>query len=362
MSDKNAPEAEVTEAPAWHCMDKAAVIKQLGLGGDHESTGLSSTDAKARLDKYGPNKMTEEKKKTLLERIWDQVANVLVAILVVVALVSMVRAIVEDGTENKISNWIQFGIIFSVIAINTYIGIYQEGNAEKAAEALKSMLSSDARVLRDGKEMMIPGIDVVPGDVVILGLGDKIPCDLRLLKTQNLACQEAALTGESVPIDKVTETIEAPEGLTAAQVPLGDRKNMCYSATLVAQGAGVGMAIATGDYTEIGTINGESGVAFGGDSCDISFINICICIYRHLINFHFHTTYFFYNCSPRFQGREEEDRRPSADRQRVQDSCRLHCHHLHLYLPRRLLPGQTARHRFRSDWSRLCRCHDSRGS
>lgn len=255
MSDKNAPEAEVTEAPAWHCMDKAAVIKQLGLGADHESTGLSSTDAKARLDKYGPNKMTEEKKKTLLERIWDQVANVLVAILIVVALVSMVRAIVEDGTENKISNWIQFGIIFSVIAINTYIGIYQEGNAEKAAEALKSMLSSDARVLRDGKEMMIPGIDVVPGDVVILGLGDKIPCDLRLLKTQNLACQEAALTGESVPIDKVTETIEAPEGLTPAQVPLGDRKNMCYSATLVAQGAGVGMAIATGDYTEIGTIN-----------------------------------------------------------------------------------------------------------
>lgn len=219
MSDKNAPEAEVTEAPAWHCMDKAAVIKQLGLGADHESTGLSSTDAKARLDKYGPNKMTEEKKKTLLERIWDQVANVLVAILIVVALVSMVRAIVEDGTENKISNWIQFGIIFSVIAINTYIGIYQEGNAEKAAEALKSMLSSDARVLRDGKEMMIPGIDVVPGDVVILGLGDKIPCDLRLLKTQNLACQEAALTGESVPIDKVTETIEAPEGLTPAQVP-----------------------------------------------------------------------------------------------------------------------------------------------
>ena len=214
-------------------------------------------------EKYQPTvqdrlaKMTEEKKKTLLERIWDQVANVLVAILVVVALVSMVRAIVEEGTENKISNWIQFAIIFSVIAINSYIGIYQEGNAEKAAEVLKSMLSSDARVLRDGKEVMIPGIDVVPGDVVILGLGDKVPCDLRLLKTQNLACQEAALTGESVPIDKVTEVIEAPEGLTAAQVPLGDRKNMCYSATLVAQGAGVGLAIATGDYTEIGTINGK---------------------------------------------------------------------------------------------------------
>jgi magnesium-transporting ATPase (P-type) len=262
MSDKNAEAAaaeaeEAPEAPAWHSMDKADVIKQLSLGADHESTGLSTTDAKDRLEKYGPNKMTEEKKKTLLERIWDQVANVLVAILVVVALVSMVRAIVEDGAENKISNWIQFGIIFSVIAINTYIGIYQEGNAEKAAEALKSMLSSDARVLRDGKEVMIPGVDVVPGDVVILGLGDKVPCDLRLLKVQNLACQEAALTGESVPIDKVTETIAPPEGLTASQVPLGDRKNMCYSATLVAQGAGVGLAIATGDFTEIGTINGE---------------------------------------------------------------------------------------------------------
>ena len=242
-------------APPYHSMTLEATVKDLGLASDHTKTGLSDAAATAALEKYGPNAMTEAKKKTLLAKIWEQVGNVLVGILVVVALVSMVRAIVEKDPESKISNWIQFGIIFFVITINTYIGIYQEGNAEKAAEALKGMLSSDARVMRNGKEMMIPGADVVPGDIVILGLGDKIPCDLRLISVLNLATGEAALTGESVPIDKMTDAIDPPEGLTPQQVPLGDRKNMCYSATLVAQGSGIGVAIATGDYTEIGTIN-----------------------------------------------------------------------------------------------------------
>jgi len=234
---------------------KEDAIKNLECNDDVTSVGLTDAEAAARLEKYGPNKMTESEKKGLLARIWDQIANVLVLILVIVALVSMVRAIIEDGVENKVSNWIQCAIIFSVISINTWIGIIQEGNAEKAAEALKSMLSSDARALRNGKEVMIPGENVVPGDLLILNLGDKVPCDLRLISVSNLACQEAALTGESVPIDKVTNALPPPEGMTASQVPLGDRKNMCYSATLVAQGSGRGVAIATGDFTEIGTIN-----------------------------------------------------------------------------------------------------------
>ena len=116
------------------------------------------------------------------------------------------------------------------------------------------MLSSDAVLIRDGKEVKIPANEVVPGDVVVLGTGDRVPGDIRMLEVNNLACQEAALTGESVPIDKVTEAIDPGTG-TPEQVPLCDRKNMCFSATLVAQGYGVGLVVCTGDNTEIGTIN-----------------------------------------------------------------------------------------------------------
>mmetsp|Transcript_19101 Transcript_19101/g.55501 ORF Transcript_19101/g.55501 Transcript_19101/m.55501 type:complete len:1061 (-) Transcript_19101:278-3460(-) len=246
---------EQRDVPPWHTMEKEAVIKALECPDNLIEVGLTDAQAAASFEKHGPNRMTESKKKTMLEKIWEQVANVLVLILLIVAAVSMVRGIIEKEIDNIVSNWIQFGIILSVIGINTWIGIYQEGNAEKAAEALKSMLSSDARVVRNGKECMIPGENVVPGDIVILGLGDKIPCDMRLVSVSNMASGEAALTGESVPIDKITDKIDPPEGLTPQQVPLGDRKNMCYSATLIAQGSGRGIAIATGDYTEIGTIN-----------------------------------------------------------------------------------------------------------
>jgi magnesium-transporting ATPase (P-type) len=116
------------------------------------------------------------------------------------------------------------------------------------------MLSSDAVLVRDGKEVKIPSTQLVPGDVVVLGTGDRVPGDIRMLEVNNLACQEAALTGESVPIEKITDRI-APASGDASSTPLGDRKNMAFSATLVAQGAGYGIVVATGDNTEIGTIN-----------------------------------------------------------------------------------------------------------
>ena len=140
-------------------------------------------------------------------------------------------------------------------SINTIIGIIQEGSAEEAAEALKNMLSADAVVIRDGKNVKVAANLIVPGDAIILSLGDKIPADLRVIEVSNMASAEAALTGESVPIDKMTDKISLKEGQNAKQVPLGDRKNMCFSATLIAQGSGVGIAVATGDNTEIGTIN-----------------------------------------------------------------------------------------------------------
>ena len=139
-------------------------------------------------------------------------------------------------------------------SVNTTIGILQEGAAEKAADALRAMLSSDAVVVRDGKETKIHAQDLVPGDIVKLSMGDRVPADLRMCQVNNLACQEAALTGESVPIDKITVAIESPDGDPNKQ-PLGDRHNMVFSATLVSAGSGVGICVATGDNTEIGTIN-----------------------------------------------------------------------------------------------------------
>mmetsp|Transcript_18491 Transcript_18491/g.28199 ORF Transcript_18491/g.28199 Transcript_18491/m.28199 type:complete len:1026 (+) Transcript_18491:52-3129(+) len=255
MGEEGIPVSDRPPQPAWHAMTADETIKALKIDENIRETGLSEAQAVQRLEEYGPNMMTEAKKKTLLERIWAQVANVLVGILVFVAVVSGARAITADNSDDVVTNWIQVGIIVGVITINTWIGIVQEGSAEKAAEALKSMLSSDARVLRGGQQQMIPAQDLVPGDIVYLGLGDKVPCDMRIINSANLACQEAALTGESVPIDKTIEAIPTPNGGDPNQTPLGDRHNMTFSATLVAQGSGVGICIATGDYTQIGTIN-----------------------------------------------------------------------------------------------------------
>ena len=142
---------------------------------------------------------------------------------------------------------------FALYSVNTIIGIVQEGSAEKAAEALKNMLSSDAVCIRDGKDVKVPANLLVPGDIVKLNLGDRVPADLRMLQVNNISCQEAALTGESVPVEKTIEAI-VNKG-DPMSIPLGDRHNMAFSATLVSQGSGVGVVIGTGDMTEIGTIN-----------------------------------------------------------------------------------------------------------
>jgi len=233
---------------SWHIMDVSEVTGK--LEGNTED-GLTAEEAAARLEKYGPNKLTEARKATLLERIWRQVNNVLVLILVVVAIVSAIKGITSSG-EDAATSWVEVALIIGVIVLNTWIGIRQEGSAEKSADALKAMLSSDATVIRDGKRQAIPAEEVVIGDVVVLGTGDRIPADLRLFKVSNLNCTEAALTGESLPVEKKSESIEAEN---PQSVPLGDRKNMAFSATLVAQGEALGLCVATGDDTEIGEIN-----------------------------------------------------------------------------------------------------------
>jgi magnesium-transporting ATPase (P-type) len=140
-------------------------------------------------------------------------------------------------------------------SLNTIIGIVQEGSAEKAADALKAMLSSEAVVVRDGKEVKIPAEQLVPGDLVKINQGDRVPADVRMLQVSNLSTLEAMLTGEPVPIEKIADAIVVAEGSDPMLTPLGDRHNMCFSATLVSSGSGTGLVVTTGDHTEIGTIN-----------------------------------------------------------------------------------------------------------
>uniref|UniRef100_A0A7S4A9M6 Cation-transporting P-type ATPase N-terminal domain-containing protein n=1 Tax=Pseudo-nitzschia australis TaxID=44445 RepID=A0A7S4A9M6_9STRA len=245
----------VADALPWHTMSIEEVKTALELPSNVKETGISEQEAARRLEKYGENKLTAKKKETLLQRIWHHLNNVLVFILAMVALISLISAFVIDKEINpRYTSFIQIGIIVGVIVINTIIGLIQEGSAAQAAEALGAMLSDSAIVTRDGKNTKVPAESLVPGDIVVVSLGDRIPADLRVIETTNMCSAEAALTGESVPIEKVTSVIEL-DGRTAKQIPLGDRKNMCFSATLVAEGACVGIVVATGDQTEIGTIN-----------------------------------------------------------------------------------------------------------
>ncbi len=260
MGKKQEEVTEEREVVSWHALSIEECILKLRARENLLQTGLTTAEAAQRLEEYGYNKLTEGKRETLWEKIWKQIANVLVCILLLIALVSAARGIVEHVQVEPegdilLTSWIQVALILGVIIINTIIGIKQEGSAEEAAEALKNMLSADARVLRDGEEKLIPADQVVPGDVIILSLGDRVPADIRVTNSSNLANQEAALTGEAVPIDKEIATIDVASGSNPEQIALGDRRNMGFSATLVAQGSGVGIAVTTGDYTQIGTIN-----------------------------------------------------------------------------------------------------------
>jgi magnesium-transporting ATPase (P-type) len=144
--------------------------------------------------------------------------------------------------------WVDAGIIFAVVILNALLGFIQEGKAEKALDSIRNMLSAEARVVRGGETRMIPADQLVPGDVVILESGDKIPADLRLVDAKNLRTEEAALTGESVPTDKITDVVPA-------NAVVGDRENMAFSGTMVASGRAAGIAVATGSETELGRIN-----------------------------------------------------------------------------------------------------------
>ena len=209
--------------------------------------GLSSSEASARLEKNGKNKLAEGKKESLLPRFLKQLADPMIIILIVAAVISAVTAAVGGDGEG----YADVIIIMFVVIINAVLGVYQESKAEKAIEALQEIAAATSKVIRDGKLTDIKSEDLVIGDVVVLEAGDSVPADCRIISSASMKIEEAALTGESVPVNKQVDEIDP---LGSDDVPLGDRKNMCYMGSNVVYGHGRAVVVATGMDTEMGKI------------------------------------------------------------------------------------------------------------
>ncbi|NWF38104.1 cation-transporting P-type ATPase [Mariprofundus sp. NF] len=228
------PEENLDTSPLWHHHESDAVFKQL----ESSAEGLSSAQVEQRLEQHGPNRLKPQEKQSPLTRFLLQFHNVLIYVLIGAGIIT-----------SLLGHWVDSGVIFGVVIINAIIGYIQEGKAEKALDAIRNMLSQKAMVKRDGRFISLSAEELVPGDIVSLQSGDKVPADLRLFKLRDLRIEEAMLTGESLPAEKSTPAV-------ADNASIGDRKNLAYSGTLVTYGQGQGIVVATGDATEIGRISG----------------------------------------------------------------------------------------------------------
>lgn len=206
--------------------------------------GLTSGQVQELLQKYGENKLKEGRKRTNLQKFFDQFKDVMIIILLVAAAISFTIAIVEGNT----SEFFEPVLILLIVILNAFMGVLQENKAEKALEALKKLSSPHARVIRDGREQEIDAAGLVPGDIILLEAGDFVPADARLIKSVNLKSEESALTGESVPTEKNADEMPGED------VPLGDRHNMVYSGCSITYGRGIAVVTATGMNTEMGRI------------------------------------------------------------------------------------------------------------
>ncbi len=241
--------------------------------------GLTSEQAQKRLEENGKNRLEEGKKKSVIRRLLEQFADPMIIILIVAAAISGITAAFEGGFPSDVI------IILFVVILNAILGVVQESKAEKAIEALQEMAAATSKVERDGKVMQIKSEDLVVGDVIILEAGDAVPADARIIESASLKIEEAALTGESVPVNKFIDIINLKD--TEKDVPLGDRKNMMYMGSSVVYGRGRAVVTATGMDTEMGKIAGALAQAQDGQtplqkklaqlSKILSFIVIGIC-------------------------------------------------------------------------------------
>ena len=219
--------------PAWHVKSVDEVQRQLQAG----ALGLDEAEVQRRLALHGPNRLAPPKRRGPLLRFMLQFHNILLYVMLGAALITAM-----------LGHWVDTGVLLAAVLVNAIIGFIQEGKAESALEAIRAMLSPHATVLRDGQRRDIDAAELVPGDRVLLASGDRVPADLRLVEVRELRVEEAALTGESLPVDKDTQAV-------AADAALGDRSGMAYSGTLVVYGQASGIVVATGAHTELGQIN-----------------------------------------------------------------------------------------------------------
>jgi P-type Ca2+ transporter type 2C len=227
-------EQDNRDTQKWHSMKAGDVVEKLKT--DQEK-GLSNSEVKERIEKYGKNEIPKGKKRTWWMRLLMQFNNVLIYVLIAAAIITALM-----------NHWIDTWVILAVVIINALIGFLQEGKAERSLESIRKMLSLEAVVIRDGKKQIIKAEELVPGDVVMMKSGDKIPADIRLVKSKDLRVEESPLTGESTAVEKTTDPVD--EG----SIP-GDQISMAFSGTVVVYGKATGVVVGTGAHTEIGKIN-----------------------------------------------------------------------------------------------------------
>lgn len=220
---------------------------------ESSENGLTSAEAEKRLEKFGQNKLKEAQKPSLLTRFIEQLKDPMLIILLAAAGVSAVTGMLAGENE-----WAEVIIILAVVLLNAVLGVFQESKAEAAIEALQTMTAATCKVLRDGKLAILHSTELVPGDVILLEAGDSVPADGRIIENASLKIEEAALTGESVPVNKMLEVLGAKDG---DDIPLGDRKNMCYMGSTVVYGRGKAIVVSTGMDTEMGKIAGALSAA-----------------------------------------------------------------------------------------------------
>jgi P-type Ca2+ transporter type 2C len=233
-ADRELPQGRHAERPCWHAVDAASALS--ALGSDEE--GLSGDEARRRLEEYGPNRLSASEQRTMLQRLLAQFNSLFMLLLLTAA-----------AMAGGLGEWLDAVVIVGVVLVIAAAGFYQEGRAEQALDAVRGMLSSGASVWRDGKSIEVSAEHVVVGDIVEIRSGDKVPADLRVIRSKNVQAQEAALTGESAAVQKSSDAVDE-------DAHLGDRASMLYSGTLVTTGRGSGVVVATGDDTEIGRIGG----------------------------------------------------------------------------------------------------------
>jgi Ca2+-transporting ATPase len=230
------PGTDPSPSAVWHALESGQVVESLKTSPE---TGLTTDEAARRLVRYGPNELAEAERPGLLHRVWAQFKSFLVVVLIAAALISAV-----------LGDWIEAIVILAIVLLNAALGVIQESRAEQALSALRRLAAPEAHVIREGHRLTVPGREIVPGDVILLEAGNYVPADARLVETVNLRIEEAALTGESVPVEKDASIVLRQE------ISLGDRRNTAFMGTLVTYGRGRGVIVSTGMLTQIGMIAG----------------------------------------------------------------------------------------------------------